>query len=203
MQPALELVGRVESVLVASDFKSIESTPVRKIQCVEGHGIKGDKHAGARLADVREKSFLSSGLFSGTQIANMRQFSAISCEELAQIARSMELPDIIRHGSLGENLVLSGVPKLTELPTGTLLFFKKGETPRSATLFVWGENTPCAAPGEAIQKQFPGLPDVGKKFAKSAMGKRGIVGGVYSSGFIQAGDSVIAQIPAQRIYTLG
>ena len=171
MQPAFELSGRVEAVLVASTFGSIESVPVKKIQCFQGYGIKGDNHAGPRLADVREKSFLSSGLHKGTEISNHRQFSSVSSEELSEIARLLELPNKIRYGSLGENLVLSGIPRLTELPPGTLLFFKKGDTLRATTLYVWGENTPCADPGELIQKQFPDLPDVASFFVRRAMGK--------------------------------
>lgn len=201
MQPAFEITGFVESVLVASNFGSLESTSVKKIQCILGHGIKGDSHAGARLADVREKSFLSHGHFKGTEISNHRQFSAISIEELAEISRLLELPNQIRHGSLGENLVLSGIPRMTELPPGTLLFFKRGDTIRSAVLYVWGENTPCSAPGEVIQKQFSDIPDVASFFARHAMGKRGIVGGVYASGVIHQGDTVIAKVPAQHVYT--
>jgi hypothetical protein len=71
---------------------------------------------------------------------------------------------------------------------------------RTAVLAVWGENTPCLAPGEAIQAQYPGTPGLAAKFPKSAAGKRGIVGFVYCSGVVHEGDEIIVRIPAQAIY---
>jgi hypothetical protein len=201
VRPALELKGRVEAVLVAANFGSIFSTSILKIQLIRGYGIRGDNHAGVRLADVREREFLSFGLSKGVEIANYREFSAVSIEELAKVAQAMNLPNPIPHGCLGENLVLSGIPKLTELPIGTILFFRKDEKQvRTAVLVVWSENTPCQGPGEAIQEKFPEIPGLARLFPKSAIGKRGIVGSIYASGNIHAGDTVVAKIPRQRIY---
>jgi len=198
---AFELKGRVEAVLVAANFGSILSTSVPKIQLICGHGVRGDNHAGVRLADVREREFLSFGFSKGVEIANHREFSAVSVEELAKVAQAMDLPKPIPHGCLGENLVLSGIPKLTELPTGTMLFFRKDEKQiRTAVLVVWSENTPCQGPGEAIQEKFPEISGLARLFPKSAIGKRGIVGSIYASGNIHAGDTVVAKIPHQQIY---
>lgn len=198
---AFELKGRVEAVLVAANFGSIVSTSVPKIQLIRGHGVRGDNHAGVRLADVRERQFLSFGFSKGVEIANHREFSAVSIEELAEVAQAMNLLEPIPHGCLGENLVLSGIPKLTELPTGTMLFFRKDEKQiRTAVLVVWSENTPCQGPGEAIQEKFPDIPGLARLFPKSAIGKRGIVGSIYASGNIHLGDTVIAKVPRQRIY---
>jgi hypothetical protein len=201
IKSAFELEGRVEAVLLARDFGSIVSTPVDKIQLIRGHGVRGDNHAGVRLADVREKAFLSFGFSKGAEIANYREFSAVSTEELAQIAKAMNLRTAIPLGCLGENLVLSGIPKLSELPTGTMLFFRKDEQQiRTTVLVVWSENTPCQAPGQAIQDRFSDIPGLARLFPKAAIGKRGVVGSVYSSGNIHVGDTVIAKIPRQRIY---
>ena len=201
VKEAFELHGRVESVLVAGKSGSIVSTPVKKIQVVRYHGVKGDSHAGVRLADARENELLSFGFSKGVEIANYREFSAVSVEELAAVSMAMDLPKPIAHGWLGENLVLSGVPKLTELPTGTFLFFRQDERQvRTAVLVVWGENTPCTLPGEVIQQHFPDLPKLASHFPKAAMGKRGIVGSVYCSGYIHEGDTVIVKIPQQRLY---
>ncbi len=199
---AFELKGRVEVVLVAANFGSILSTSVPKIQLIRGRGVRGDNHAGVRLADVREREFLSFGFSKGVEIANHREFSAVSVEELAEVAQAMNLlPKSIPYGCLGENLVLSGIPKLTELPTGTMLFFRKDEKQiRTAVLVVWSENTPCQGPGEAIQEKFPEIPELARLFPKSAIGKRGIVGSIYASGNIHAGDTVVAKVPHQRIY---
>lgn len=198
---AFELKGRVEAVLVAANFGSILSVSVPKIQLICGHGVRGDNHAGVRLADVRERGFLSFGFSKGIEIANHREFSAVSVEELAEIAQVMNLPKPIPHGCLGENLVLSGIPKFTELPIGTMLFFRKDEKQiRTAVLVVWSENMPCQGPSETIQEKFPEISGLAPLFPKSAIGKRGIVGSIYASGNIHAGDMVVAKIPRQRIY---
>ncbi len=212
IRSSFEIKGRVDAVLVSvgsgsivSDthgIGSLKTVSVPKIQLIRGYGIRGDRHAGTRLADVRERELLSFGFSKGIEIANHREFSAISVEELEEIARAMGLPSSIPHGCLGENLVLSGIPKLTELPTGTMLFFRKDEKQiRTAVLVVWSENTPCRGPGEAIQETFPDIPELTRLFPKSAIGKRGIVGSIYASGNIHTGDTVIVKIPRQRIYS--
>jgi MOSC domain-containing protein YiiM len=146
---------------------------------------------------------LSFGLPKGVEIANHREFSAVSVGELAEVARAMELGKPIPDGCLGENLVLSGIPKLTQLPTGTMLFFRKAEgQARTAVLVVWGENDPCQGPGEILQTKFPDRQGLARLFPKAAIGKRGIVGSVYVSGNIHEGDVVVAKIPEQRIYSL-
>lgn len=176
-KPAFELSGRVEAVLVTASSCSIVSgthgagslvtMSVPKIPAIRGYGIRGDRHAGARLADIREKELLSFGFSKGIEIANYREFSAVSSEEFIEIVILMNLPQAIPYGCLGENLVLSGIPKLTELPTGTMLFFRKNEAQiRTAVLVVWSENKPCQGPGEAIQEKFPEIPGLARLFQK-------------------------------------
>lgn len=199
---AFELRGRVEAVLVANIFGSIVSTQMKKIQAIRGHGIRGDAHAGTRLQDVRELELRKfDATKKGTEIANYREFSAVSLEEVQEVAIAFGLPESIPYGCLGENLVISGISKFTELPTGTMLFFQKSETEkRTAVLLVWAENMPCEWPGKAIQSKFPDIPDIDRLFPRAAIGKRGIVGSVYVSGFISEGDAVIVRVPRQRIY---
>jgi len=211
--PAFELEGRVEAVLVTSHSGSVISgtqgvgalttMPVSKIQMIRGDGIRGDRHSGVRLLDVRERELLSFGFRKGTEIANYREFSAVSVEELGEIAQAMKLPEKIPFGCLGENLVVSGIPKFTELPTGTMLCFRKSkEQLRMAVLVVWRENEPCQGPGEAIQEQFPDISNLASLFPKAAKDRRGVVGGIYVSGNIHVGDTVIVKVPRQRIYSL-
>lgn len=200
-KPAFELKGRVEAVLVVATFQAAVSTPVPKIQVVRGHGVRGDKHAGVRLADVREDELLSFGLTKGMEIANFREVSIVSAEELTDVAAIMNLPQAFPHGCLSENIIIGGIPKLTQLPTGTMLFFRKDKRQiRTAVLVVWKENGPCLGPGEAIQQSFPDTPKLARLFPRAAAGKRGIVAIVYASGNIHVGDTVIAKIPKQRIY---
>jgi hypothetical protein len=197
---AFILKGRVEAVLVASNFGDHVSRTTQKIQVVRGHGVRGDGHAGPRLVDARERELLDFGVSKGSEIANHREFSAVSDEELSEIAAGMDLPSI-PHGCLGENLVVSGIPRFTMLPTGTLLFFRKNAgQDRTAVLVVWKENKPCVAPGEAIASFYANEPTLPKRFPKAAMGKRGVVGSVYCSGIIHEHDEVVVMVPEQRIY---
>ncbi|MDP3784784.1 MAG: MOSC domain-containing protein [bacterium] len=197
---AFELKGKVEAVLVARKPGSMVSTSVKKIQVVMGFGVKGDNHAGTRLLDGREEEMLSFGFLKGMEVANHREFSAVSSEEHHLIIEALGLPSGYPSGLYGENLFLSGIPELTRLPSGSMLFFQKGdEYKRTAVLVVWGENTPCTGPGKAIAEH-TNHPEVVSKFPKAAMGKRGIVGSVYSSGFIYEGDDVIVKVREQRIY---
>jgi len=184
MKKAFELRGKVEAVLVANKFDSIVSTRVQKIQVIRYHGIKGDNHAGTRLADVRERELISFGLARGIEVANHREFSAISLEEFIDISKNLKLSGGLPIGLLGENLVLSGISKFSELPPSSVLFFQKNEHElRSAVLVVWGENTPCEAPGAEIE-QHTGIKGISSRFPRAAIGKRGIVGSVYCSGYI-------------------
>ncbi len=200
-KPAFELRGKVEAVLVATDPDSLISKTVRKMQVLRGQGVRGDRHAGTRLADVRDKAFLDFGLPKGMEVTNLREFSAVSVEELTEISKTLRLPMTISYGYLGENLVVSGIPKFTMLPPGTMLFFQKSPQEfRTAVLVVWAENMPCAVAGDALQKRFGRLRDIGRLFPKAAIGKRGVVGCVYASGNIRAGDTVIVKVPRQNIY---
>ncbi len=199
--PALLLYGRVEKTLILNRYDTSKSTPIPKIQAVIRHGIKGDRHAGARLLDVRERDLLAFGLPKGIEIANHREVSIVSTEELQEIATALDLPGPIEPGSLGENLIVSGIPRFTDLPMGTQLFFQKNETTkRTAVLTVWGENVPCTGPGEVIQTQFPDHPDIANRFVKAALRRRGVVASVYSSGFIHPGDTLIIRLPETRPY---
>lgn len=199
-QASFILKGKVKYVCAKTDPNNITASVYEKIQVIKNHGIKGDYHSGTRLADVREETLLSFGLPKGIEIANHREFSAISEEELEEIREAMKLSHDIPAGCLGENLCISGIPNFTSLPTGTLLFFQNGNQKRTAVLCIWAENTPCFLPGKAIQHFFPEIPHLDKVFPKVARGKRGIVGSVYCSGFIKKGDTVIAHIPKQKIY---
>lgn len=189
------LTGKVEAVLFAGDSSGV-SKEVKKIQVFSNRGVKGDVHYGkTRLLDVRERQLKEFGLPKGIEIANFRQFSATSDEELKAIAEAMGISNI-KYGLLGENLVISGIDNLTQLPTGTMFMFRKPEDSsiRTAVLFAWKENTPCVIPARNIQESH-GEVKFTKSFQTAALGKRGLVGVVYSSGFIHQGDRVEVRLP--------
>lgn len=187
------LLGRVEKVLIGLTHGKVATTPVRKASFIVGHGIKGDWHAGPRLADGREEELLKFGHSKGTLLANHREFSAVSKEEMEEVATKMKIAGIPA-GSVGENLILSCIPNLTQLPSGTLIFFRKNEKElRTAVLAVWRDNGPCLYAGKEIAQQVgPHVQAVA--FPKVAVGKRGIVGSVYASGIIHEGDEAVVYI---------
>jgi hypothetical protein len=189
------VTGLVVSVLTSHSHDTYVTKPFEKVKFFDGSGPERDKHSGRRLLDVRDREALGFGLIKGSEVFNMRQWSAVSVEESLQISTSLNIPSI-PVGYFGENLLFSGIPNLTQLPIGTQIFFKspKGEI-RTTLLFVTGENNPCTTIGQELQKINPDVPDVSKFFGKHAMHKRGLVGIVVSSGFVKEGDNVIVYLP--------
>lgn len=197
---AFQITGKVEKVLVANNYGSHKSVPAEKVKFIQGQGVLHDNHYGPRLLDIRDTVALRFGLPKGMESFNVRQWSAISQDELGETARLMEIPSI-DHGLLGENLIVSGIPSFTKLPAGTQFFFKgpKGEL-RSTILCVYGENAPCHIPGDAIQELHPGRQGLKTSFIKHANHRRGLVGFVVGSGFIKEGDTIIVEVPKQEHY---
>lgn len=113
---------------------------------------------------------------------NERQWSAVSVEELAEVAADMGIDGPITAASVGANLCVEGVPELSRLPKGSLLTFPSG-----AELIVEEYNPPCKYMGEE-QAKLHGVSATA--FPKAAKLKRGIVGVVEAAGTINAGDSV-------------
>ncbi len=189
------LEGIVQQVLISTEGSGSRSVEKDYIHCFTNYGINGDRHSFRRNSDVREDAMKSFGLPKGIEIANMRQFSAISVEELAQIRDNLGLNSDILWGSLCENLVVSGIDNFTQLPVNTKLFFEspQGEK-RTAVLMVYGENNPCVIPGNNIAEQFNNT-KLATLFPKAAIRKRGVVGIVYCSGKIKTGDKVFAYLP--------
>lgn len=184
--------GKVEAVLVGMWQTESKTIEVDSIKCFINEGIKGDKHSMGRLGDAREDAIKHFGLPKDIQVANMREFSAISVEELEEISKNMSLPERIPFGCLGENIVISGIGDFSKLPPNTQLFF---ETPthqkRACSLLVCDRNNPCLEPGKNIAEYFADE-KLDTMFPKAAMGRRGLVGIVYTSGKIKVGDKVFA-----------
>jgi MOSC domain-containing protein YiiM len=157
---------------------------------VDLEGIVGNRHRGwTRGADARVPY-----LKRGTTIRNERQLSIVSLEELAAIARLLDIPTL-EAAWIGANVVLEGVPHLSYLPRGTHLF-----SPAGAILIVTDQNAPCTLAGEAITLHIPGRPDIKAAFPKVAQGMRGVVATVEHPGAITAGDDITARVPMQWVY---
>lgn len=179
LQPAK--TGRVLSVLILEPGAKIISTNVPEVKVTEA-GFEGDRHAGkTRRADVRNPD-----VPRGTSVPNTRQVSIVSAEDLAEIARRLEVSEV-QPAWLGANLSLEGLGRLADLPRGTRLDFSGG-----CTLVVSEENNPCTGPGEALEAQYPERTGLAAQFPKQALHLRGVVAWVETPGRIAEGDSVRA-----------
>lgn len=125
----------------------------------------------------------------GTEIANTRQLSIISAEELAQIAEAIDLPRL-DPAWLGATLVLEGLADFSHVPPSARLQAEAG-----TTLVVDMQNRPCHQPGLTIERHHPGH---GKAFRRAAEGLRGVTAWVERPGPLRVGDRLRLHLPDQR-----
>ena len=149
-------------------------------------GIEGEVHAGITVPSC---SSMTAQYPEATAIANTRQLSVLSAEELQQIATKMGLP-ALSPSLLGVTMLLEGIPDFSHIPPGSRLQAASG-----ATIVVNLNNRPCTVPLKAIEAAHPGY---GAKFKPAANGLRGIVGWVEREGPLHLGDTVRLHIPDQR-----
>ena len=179
------LAGIVVSVHAGSnDDLSKDERP--SIQ-VELDGIVGDAHrAFSRECWSGDKQP------QGTVRRNERQWSAVSVEELTEIAQAMDLADFLTPTELGANLCISGIPELSRLPKGSVLKFPSG-----AELIVEEYNPPCHDMGKKLAASHAtrsGNPLTSTAFSKAAKLIRGIVGVIEVPGTIRSGDVVHVEL---------
>jgi hypothetical protein len=188
---ARQLTGQVVSLLSTADRarKGFATTAVAQLS-LDLEGIAGNRHRGwTRKADARVPY-----LPRGREMRNDRQVTLVSVEELAEIARRLELA-AIEPAWIGANVVIAGIARLSWLPRGTRLFSSDG-----AVLSVTDQNVPCRQAGAAIAGQCPGRDDVTFAFVKHAAGLRGLLATVEYPGVMTTGTDVRARLPAQWLY---
>jgi MOSC domain-containing protein YiiM len=168
-----------------------EADTLSKSSCdtiqVELDGIVGDRHRGF----TRETWDSGDKQPAGVVRRNERHWSAVSVEELADIAAQMDLQEPLTPTCLGANLCLQGVPGLSKLPRGTLLKFPSG-----AVLMVEEYNPPCSDMGQKlaqIHSSVSGEPVADTAFSQAAKFLRGVVGIVEVAGSIRPGDEVVVE----------
>ncbi|RWO86227.1 MOSC domain-containing protein [Mesorhizobium sp.] len=188
--PARKLVARVAALYVApSDH--FESRAVDELR-LGFDGIDGDFHVGAtRRSGGREPWYPR-----GTEIRNERQLSIVAADELAIVAGRMAIAEI-KPEWIGANLLIEGLPHLSMLPSGTLLFFKGG-----VTVKVDAQNGPCRIAGRSVAEN-AGMADReagALLFPKAAKRLRGLVAWVEKPGRITAGEEISVRVPEQWIY---
>lgn len=160
---------------------------------VDVRGIPGDRHYGfTRPAGAREPWYAR-----GTEMRSGRQLSVVSAEELADVARRLDL-DCLDPGWIGANVVVEGVPDFTALPWGARLVC--GDGPDAAVLVNEGDNAPCRFAGAEIARHFPDRPGLDRLFPKAAIGRRGIVASVERPGVIAPGRLTV-RVPDQKLWT--
>lgn len=188
--PGRKLAARVGGLYAALKGR-FQTEPVAEL-VVGFDGIERDFHAGqTRRSGGREPWYPR-----GTEIRNERQLSIVAPDEIAIVAGRMGLAEL-KPEWIGANLLVDGLPNLSMLPAGTLLFFKGG-----ATLKVDGQNKPCRLAGRSIAEN-TGMADIeagALAFPQSAKRLRGLVAWVEKPGRIVPGEEISVRVPEQWIY---
>ncbi|MDR9427404.1 MAG: sulfurase [Salibaculum sp.] len=127
----------------------------------------------------------------GTEIANTRQVSIVSGEELALIAAALGL-QALDPAWLGATVVVTGLADLSHLPPSSRLQAEAG-----TTLVIDMQNRPCHQPGLTVDRHQPGH---GKAFKTAARGRRGVTAWVERPGTLALGDRLRLHIPDQRAW---
>lgn len=183
-----QVAGRAAAVLTPTG-KGFRTMPVKALE-LGFTGIEGDRHAGwTRKADGRTPWYKR-----GTEIRNLRQLSLVSIEDLAAIARRLEVPTVAA-AWIGANMVVEGVADFSFIPAGTSLFFDGG-----CVLRVEEQNAPCRLSGRAVAERYPDRSDIELAFPSEARGLRGVVATVERPGTIRAGSAFQGSVPRQWIY---
>lgn len=178
-----KIIGQVDSVYLGTSEETLSQQPC---DCLDAQldGLVGDRHGSFE----REAWGAGDKQAEGIIRRNERQWSAVSVEELTAITQAMDLTEPLTAASLGANLCLSGVPKLSRLPKGSILKFPSG-----AELMVEEYNPPCLDMGKklaSIHSTQSGKAIHDTAFSQAAQYTRGLVGVVEVPGIINAGDSV-------------
>ncbi len=151
-------------------------------------GFEGEAHGGlTRPSCTRVKLQYP----RNTEIRNVRQICILSEEEIAGIAADMKL-DTIDPRWLGANVVMRGIPDLTQLPPASRLIFANG-----VSLVIDMENAPCRIAAQSIEDHRPGQ---GMSFPAHAAGRRGVTAWVEREGEITTGERARLHVPPQRLY---
>ena len=174
--------------IVESDDRTALTATARDMVDLTFAGVAGSVHGGrirtscSRVVAQHPK---------GTPIANERQVSILSEEELALIAEKMGLARL-DPARLGASIVIRGLPDLSLVPPSSRL-----QGPDGATLVVDMQNRPCHLPARSIEIESPGK---GRLFKAAAEGQRGVTAWVQREGRLALGDKLRLHIPDQPVW---
>jgi hypothetical protein len=187
--PPQKITARIEALFRTDNPRSFETTATDSLT-LGFDGIAGDRHGGfTRRSGGREPWYPR-----GTEIRNERQLSLLSPDDLATIAKGMDVPEV-RPQWIGGNLLISGIRDFTLLPPRTCLFFEGGVTVR-----IDGSNVPCRFSGRSVAAHYPERRGLDIAFVRAARHSRGLVGWVEKPGVIRVGETLEARVPEQWAY---
>lgn len=155
-------------------------------------GIAHDFHAGmTRRSGGREPWYPR-----GTEMRNERQLSLVATDELSIVAERMGLKEI-KPEWIGANMLIGGVPHLSMLPAGSLMFFEGG-----VTIKIDAQNKPCRVAGQSIATHVHASDRdaAALLFPQTAKRLRGLVAWVEKPGVVRVGEEISVRVPEQWIY---
>ena len=151
-------------------------------------GPEGERHSGRTRPSC---SRVTTQYPRGTEIANVRQLSVLSAEDLTAIAMEMGL-EAIDPVWLGASIVIKGIPDFTLVPPSSRL-----QGPDGVTLIIDMENRPCHLPAREIEALHPGK---GKAFKAAAQNRRGVTAWVERPGMLVLGQNLRLHVPDQPVW---
>lgn len=164
---------------------ALSSAPVARLT-LGFDGPEGESHAGrTRASDSRVLTQHP----RGTEIANVRQLSIISEEDLAAIAAEMGL-ERLEPAWFGATMLVKGLADFTLLPPSSRL----QDVETGTTLIVDMENRACTLVSGEIERHHPGF---GKFFKPAADHRRGVTAWVERPGEIALGATLRLHVPSQ------
>lgn len=151
-------------------------------------GPEADRHRGfmRRLSGHDGDYIRTSERNKGDLVLNHRSWTGISTEEMAQMEHALNVK--IPIGCLLENITFSDIPSFSDLPPMTRLVFSSHDK-QQAILFVLEKNGPCITVGRRLAEHH-GRPELTSMFVNIARNRRGLMGVVFSQGWVEVGDDV-------------
>jgi len=187
-----DIIGRVVEVNLGTVDEELSKHACNYLQA-ELDGFVGDRHR-----SISREAWKGDKQIEGTIRRNERQWSAMSVEELADIAQQLNVKEPLSAAKLSTNICFEGIPQLSLLPRGTILKFPSG-----AELIVEEYNPPCSEMSEKVAANFSthsGEPLSKTAFSQAAVFNRGLIGIIEVAGKICIGDEVKVKIYQQPVW---
>ncbi|MGL4727626.1 MAG: MOSC domain-containing protein [Bosea sp. (in: a-proteobacteria)] len=187
--------GRVRGLYAALTAETASFQTVAKTTlALDSGGIPGDRHHGLSRAAGPREPWMPRGLM----LRNDRQLSAVSMEDMAELARCLDLA-AIDPALIGANILVEGIAGFSQIAPGSHLAIGgewggKGRFDGGAILKVEAYNRPCRGPGRKLALAH-GRPELEYAFVKHAAKLRGLVLSVAYASPISPEEAVVVVPP--------